>query len=117
MEDIISEKDLSNGQIVDLSFALGKAYEDLKKFEKSFLYLEKANKIKKNNTKYNITNENFFFESIKNAFQNISFNDEKKLFNKIKPIFICGMPRSGTTLVEQIIASHKDVYPNIIQIS
>jgi tetratricopeptide (TPR) repeat protein len=110
MEDIISEKDLSNGQIVDLSFALGKAYEDLKKFEKSFLYLEKANKIKKNNTKYNITNEKVFFESIKNAFQNISFNDEKKLFNKIKPIFICGMPRSGTTLVEQIIASHKDVF-------
>jgi len=110
MEDIISEKDLSNAQIVDLSFALGKAYEDLKKFDKSFLYLEKANKIKKNNTKYNITNEKSFFESIKNAFQNISFNDEKKLFNKIKPIFICGMPRSGTTLVEQIIASHKDVF-------
>ena len=110
MEDIISEKDLSNAQIVDLSFALGKAYEDLKKFDKSFLYLEKANKIKKNNTKYNIKKENFFFGSIKNAFQNISFNDEKKLFNKIKPIFICGMPRSGTTLVEQIIASHKDVF-------
>ena len=47
IDPIISEKNLSNAQIVDLSFALGKAYEDLKKFEKSFLYLEKANKIKK----------------------------------------------------------------------
>ena len=110
MEDIISEKDLSNAQIVDLSFALGKAYEDLKKFEKSFLYLEKANKIKKNDTNYNITKEKSFFESIKNAFQNFNFEVEKKIFNRIKPIFICGMPRSGTTLVEQIVASHNDVF-------
>ena len=47
MEKIILEKDLKDSQIVDLSFALGKAYEDLKKFEKSFFYLEKANKMKK----------------------------------------------------------------------
>ncbi len=110
MEGIIQEKDLSKPQIVDLSFALGKAYEDLKKFDKSFLYLEKANKIKKNESKYNFIEEKFFFESIKNAFQNFNFKEEKKITNKIKPIFICGMPRSGTTLVEQIIASHNDVY-------
>jgi len=109
-EDIILEKDLSNPQIVDLSFALGKAYEDLKKFEKSFFYLEKANKIKKNDANYNITEERNFFETIKNTFQNFNFKNEKKIFSKIKPIYICGMPRSGTTLVEQIIASHNDVY-------
>ena len=110
MESIILEKDLSNPQIVDLSFALGKAYEDLKKFEKSFFYLEKANKIKKNDANYNITEERNFFETIKNTFQNFNFKNEKKIFSKIKPIYICGMPRSGTTLVEQIIASHNDVY-------
>ena len=37
----------------------------------------------------------------------IKFDD---LLNSITPIFIVGMPRSGTTLVEQIIASHNDVY-------
>ena len=110
MENIALEKNLSNTQIVDLSFALGKAYEDLKKFDKSFLYLEKGNKIKKDIINYDFKTEKDFFESIKNAFQNINFNEEKKLFNKKKPIFICGMPRSGTTLVEQIIASHNDVY-------
>ncbi len=110
MEGIILEKDLSNPQIVDLSFALGKAYEDLKEFEKSFFYLEKANKIKKNDSNYNLTEERNFFETIKNTFQNFNFKNEKKTFSKIKPIYICGMPRSGTTLVEQIIASHNDVY-------
>ena len=110
MEGIILNKDLSNPQIVDLSFALGKAYEDLKKFDKSFLYLEKANKIKKNNVYYNISEEKAFFETIKKAFQNFSFKEQKNIFNKTKPIFICGMPRSGTTLVEQIISSHKNVY-------
>ncbi len=110
MIDIISIKDLSNSQIVDLSFALGKAYEDLKKFEKSFRYLEKANEIKKINSNFNIIKEQKFFKSIENTFQNINFIEEKKTFSRIKPIFICGMPRSGTTLVEQIIASHKDVF-------
>ncbi len=110
MENIISEKDLTDSQIVDLSFALGKVYEDLKKFEKSFYYLERANKIKKNSTNYNLVKEKNFFESIKTTFKNYDFNYEKKLFNEAKPIFICGMPRSGTTLVEQIIASHNDVF-------
>jgi len=110
MEKIILEKDLKDSQIVDLSFALGKAYEDLKKFEKSFFYLEKANKMKKKITNYNLKKEKSFFESIKKAFESFDFKEEKKLFNKIKPIFICGMPRSGTTLVEQIIAAHNNVF-------
>ena len=47
MKNLILEKDLSKSQIVDLSFALGKAYEDKKEYENSFLYLQKANELKK----------------------------------------------------------------------
>ena len=43
-------------------------------------------------------------------FKDIDLNKSHKSFFKKKIIFICGMPRSGTTLVEQIIASHKEVY-------
>ena len=110
MKNLILEKDLSKSQIVDLSFALGKAYEDMKQYENSFLYLQKANKLKKKDNKYNIKDDEIFFESIKKTFENFNFNEEKKIFDKKIPIFICGMPRSGTTLVEQIIASHNDVY-------
>jgi len=43
-------------------------------------------------------------------FKDINLNKSPNFFSKKKIIFICGMPRSGTTLVEQIIASHKEVY-------
>ena len=110
MKDLILDKDLSDGQIVDLSFALGKAYEDIKQYENSFLYLQKANQLKKKNNNYNLKSDEIFFESIKNAFKNFNFDVNKENFDKRVPIFICGMPRSGTTLIEQIIASHHDVF-------
>ena len=109
MESLSSDKNLSSGQKVDLFFALGKAHEDLKNYENSFFYLKKANELKKKNN-YDFEEEKLFFSSIKNAFENYDFIDDKNVSSYKKPIFICGMPRSGTTLVEQIIASHGDVF-------
>jgi len=110
MENLILKNELSNSQIVDLSFALGKAYEDLKKYKDSFFYLKKANFLKKKEYNYNIEKEELLIDSIKKNFKDLNSKDRKKFFDKRKAIFICGMPRSGTTLVEQIIASHNDVF-------
>ena len=110
MKNLIVENNLSKSQTVDLSFALGKAYEDLKNYEDSFFYLKKANLLKKNEYNYNIKSEELLIDSIKKSFEDLNFKNKKKIFDKRKAIFICGMPRSGTTLVEQIIASHKNVF-------
>ncbi|MDC0054567.1 sulfotransferase [Candidatus Pelagibacter sp.] len=110
MENLILESHLSNSQTVDLSFALGKAYEDIKKYKDSFFYLKKANMIKKKEYNYDIKDEQLLIDSIKKNFEGLNFKNRKKFFDKRKAIFICGMPRSGTTLVEQIIASHNDVF-------
>ena len=110
MKNLILKNELSNSQIVDLSFALGKAYEDLKEYENSFLYLKKANFLKKKEYNYKIKDEELLIDSIKESFKDFNFKDGKKNFDKRRAIFICGMPRSGTTLVEQIIASHNDVF-------
>ena len=110
MKNLSSQNKLSNSQIVDLSFALGKAYEDLKEYESSYLNLKKANLIKEKEYNYKIEEEELLIESIKKSFEDLNLNNDKKIFEKRKAIFICGMPRSGTTLVEQIIASHKDVF-------
>jgi len=109
MENLIKDKKLSNEQLIDLSFALGKAYEDIEDYDKSYQFLENGNKLKKTKTNYKINNDLKLFKSIIKTFKDLDFDNFKKSSNNKKIIFICGMPRSGTTLIEQIIASHKDV--------
>jgi len=95
----------------EISFALGKAYEDIKDYDSAFRYFNIANQTVKKNLDYDINNDKNLFEDIKRKFNENLF---KKFVNSgiksKKPIFIIGMPRSGTTLVEQIISSHPDVY-------
>ena len=104
------DKELSKEDLMLLNFSLGKAYEDLKEYKKSFQFFKKANDLKDNLSKYNLEKEEKIFNNIKLIFNNLNINyqsDEKK--NK-QIIFVVGMPRSGTSLVEQILSSHKDVY-------
>jgi len=102
---------LNENQSVNLSFALAKAYEDMNRIEESFNYLEKGNKIKRKNLQFNIDQEIKLFTSIKENFKKINFSEFKEKHNlKKNIIFILGMPRSGTTLVEQIISSHPHVF-------
>ena len=91
-----------------LNFALGKAYEDTRNFEKSFKFYETANKIQKGKTTFNINNEIKYFDKIEKIFKDKNINPLKDYGQKI--IFILGMPRSGTTLAEQILSSHTNVY-------
>jgi len=108
MQKKLTDENLNNFEKLELHFALGKAYDDLKDYKNSFFHIEHANSLKKKITKYNIENDVKLFDNIKSFFSKISLN--KLNSNKKKIIFILGMPRSGTTLVEQIISSHKNVY-------
>jgi tetratricopeptide (TPR) repeat protein len=111
MENKIKDRSLNNFQKMELHFGLGKAYEDIKNYEKSFENYKLANKIKRDAIKYQINDDVKLFENIKNYFSSIDFQNLENVGNKSnKMIFILGMPRSGTTLVEQIIANHKSVY-------
>ena len=91
-----------------LSFALGKAYEDMNEYEKSFKFYEAGNNIYKNNTNFDIKKDIKLFQNIKTTFENNKTTPQECYGQKL--IFIVGMPRSGTTLTEQILSSHKDVY-------
>tara|TARA_B100000686_G_scaffold343543_1_gene424581 strand:- start:497 stop:2089 length:1593 start_codon:yes stop_codon:yes gene_type:complete len=95
----------------EISFALGKAYEDMKDYDNAFRYFNIANQTVKRNINYDINDDKKMFDDIKNKFNQNLFKKFIKSGNKsMKPIFIIGMPRSGTTLVEQIISSHPEVY-------
>ncbi len=110
MEEKIKNEKLHKSNIKDLAFALGKIYEDVGDYEKSYKYIKRANNLKKELTKFDIKSEIKFFDKIKefhkiNKIKNLAINKFEK-----KIIFILGMPRTGTSLVEQIISSHNTVY-------
>jgi len=102
----LSEKDLSH-----ICFAIAKFYEDIENYEKAFNFYSNGNKYRKKILGYDISKDQELFNKVKKNSQKIidfKFLPEKDNIYPV-PIFITGMPRSGTTLVEQIICSHSQV--------
>jgi len=96
---------------MELSFALGKAFEDIGKFHEAFKLYNEANLIRKKNINFSLKDEKKEFINIKKVFNREIFNRFSKFANlSDKVIFILGMPRSGTSLIEQIISSHSKVF-------
>jgi len=111
MKKAISNLKITDKQKMHIAFGLGKAFEDIKEHENAFKYFKLANKLRRKNIKYSIKDDIIFFQNMKKIFNNNLF----KKFNNSgsldkTPIFIVGMFRSGTTLIEQILASHSKVF-------
>lgn len=111
MKQMYLDTNLSKNDKLHLSFALAKAYEDLGHYEQAFTYCSNGNALGKKASKYNISEDVDLFESIKfNSHKLSNLGLSQQNFDlEITPIFVLGMPRSGTTLVEQIISSHSEV--------
>ena len=111
MIQIYKNNNIKDEERKDICFGLGKVFEDIKDYKRSFYFYKEGNNIKKNLINYDINNDKRLVSILKKKFcdykenDNISFESNKKI-----PIFILGMPRSGTTLVEQIISSHSQVH-------
>ncbi len=107
MLEKIKSHNLDKDQLSNLYFAIGKAYEDIRNYKNSYENYTKGNEILKKISGFNINHEKEYFNNLKKVFSKIK---ERNKFNNRKLIFIVGMPRSGTSLVEQILSSHRDVF-------
>jgi tetratricopeptide (TPR) repeat protein len=108
MQSLLSAENLSQSDRKHLCFALSKANEDLGKQDDFFEYLHEGNRLRKEELDYSLEIDQKLFSIIKKMFKtpkSLSYEA-----STIQPIFIVSLPRSGTTLVEQIIASHQAVY-------
>ncbi len=94
-----------------LNFALYKAHEDIGEYEKAFEHLKKGNDYKRRLIPYDSKMQGNVRKSIETAYSKEKLRSyEGKGYESDIPVLIVGMPRSGTTLTEQIISSHPDVY-------
>ncbi len=110
MLGLIERDGLSDDDRMQLSFALGKAYEDLGEWDKAFAYFSEANRIAKQAGGYALADDENAFAQLKGWFPEGASAVGGAAEQATTPVFIVGMPRSGTALVEQILASHSDVY-------
>jgi len=114
MLELIANPSISENNKKHLSFALGKAYDDIGDAESCFQHLLEGNRLRKKELGYDINSDKRLFSRIKSIFaaDELPTIEETQPVTERKkqPIFIVGMPRSGTTLVEQVLASHSQVY-------
>ena len=111
MEALLENPSITNLEKVDLNFALGKAFEDLTMYERAFNFFSIGNKTIRGTIEYDISQDEDFFKRLMDTFSKPFLDRHSGCgFDDDTPIFILGMPRSGTSLVEQILSSHNKVY-------
>ena len=94
-QNIKSNDDINK---MNLAFALGKGNEDIKNYDESFTYYKIANSINRSKINFSLEKEKDYFDEIKKTYNDNLFNKHKDHgVKKLSPIFIVGMPRSGTT--------------------
>ena len=112
MKNLLNQTNLMLSDKISLNFALAKASEDLENHKDFFKFLNEGNHLNKEKLNYSIDSDLEGISNIRNIFINSKGGAPKSNLKKgmPRPIFIVGMPRSGTSLVEQIISSHTEVY-------
>ena len=123
MNSQLERVDLSLKEKTYFHFALAQGYELNGDYDKAFSHFKSGNKIKNNQSKYSIDGMNYEFQAQIDICDKSFFDNFKTGGHQSKdPIFILGLPRSGSTLIEQILASHSMVdgtleLPNILSLA
>jgi tetratricopeptide (TPR) repeat protein len=111
MEKLYDDPGASDAQRTHAGFGLGKAYEDLGQFDRAFQFFQTANRLHRGSFEFSIAREEEFFQQLVATFDQHWANIAPLDYDPgTTPVFIIGMPRSGTSLTEQILASHSRVY-------
>jgi len=110
--EALAAKQLPLGQEISLRYALGKYFDDVRQYDEAFNQYRQANELtKRYGIKYNRANLTERIDQIIGSFDTALMHAWRdRASPSALPVFIVGMPRSGTSLTEQILASHPAVF-------
>ena len=123
MREQVKRVDLSLRDKAYFHFALAQACESIGEFDEAFFHLERGNKIKNDQSRYSIEGMDAELQAQIDICNTPFFEELGAGGHATKdPIFILGLPRAGSTLIEQILASHSMIdgtleLPNILSIA
>jgi predicted Zn-dependent protease len=110
MREALAAKNLSDDDRLHFEFALGKALEDAGEYAESFSHYARGNAIRKKLFPYSLDDNSKFVRRAKAVFTKEFFASRAGSGTEAAdPIFIIGLPRAGSTLIEQILSSHSKV--------
>ena len=111
MEQFVDAKSTPIIDKYHLMFALGKAFEDKENYDSSSKFYQQGNQLKRTISHYTVEKNREKVVRQIQAFERPDFSQQKLVSSDrtVTPIFIVGLPRSGSTLIEQILSSHSQV--------
>jgi tetratricopeptide (TPR) repeat protein len=111
LEALAGRGDLPADKAPLVHFALAKALEDCEDYPRAFEHMRKGNDLKRPQIKYDEPNVIELFKRISTVFNSSLFDRfQGEGDSSSVPIFVLGMPRSGSTLIEQILSSHPRIH-------
>ncbi|MCJ7815340.1 MAG: sulfotransferase, partial [Xanthomonadales bacterium] len=111
LRGLLADSAKSPRQVVSTCYALAKELEDIGDYSRSFTYLKKGADTRREHLHYDVQRDIQTMSTIRDVYSEAVFTDGNVGFINASPIFVIGMPRTGTTLVERILGSHSAVRP------
>jgi tetratricopeptide (TPR) repeat protein len=109
LENLLASESLASSVKIQAHTALGQLYDRANRFDEAFRHFRQANALKQSD--FNPDTHDEFIDEIIEVFDADTMSRLPRALNQSeRPILIVGLPRSGTTLVEQILASHPDCF-------